>query len=45
MLLVAGLPVFTVAEVGLAVKVKSTTLTVTIAVWTRDPLVPVTVTV
>ena len=31
--------------VGLAVSVKSCTLTVTIVVWVRDPLVPVTVTV
>lgn len=28
-----------------AVRVKSVTLMVTIAVWTRDPLVPITVTV
>ncbi len=43
--LMAEIPVFTVAEVGLAVKVKSVTLTVAIALCDRDPLAPVTVTV
>jgi hypothetical protein len=39
-------PRLTVIEVGLAVMVKSTTLTVMVAVeWESDPLVPVTVTV
>jgi hypothetical protein len=34
-----------VTLVGLAVTVKSLTVTVTVAEWVRDPLVPVTVTV
>ncbi len=38
-------PWTTVRLVGLAVSVKSWTLTVTIVVWVRDPLVPATVTV
>jgi len=42
---VALAPATTVALVGLAVTVKSLTVTVTVAVWDRAPLVPVTVTV
>jgi hypothetical protein len=43
--LVAEPPCATVMLLGLHVSVKSSTLTVTIVVWVRDPLVPVTVTV
>jgi hypothetical protein len=35
----------TVVEAGLAEIVKSCTVSVTVAEWDRDPLVPVTVTV
>lgn len=42
---VAVAPAATVALVGLAVTVKSFTVTVTVAEWDREPLVPVTVTV
>ncbi len=42
---VAGAPVFTLTLVGLAVIVKSFTVTVTAAVWISEPLAPVTVTV
>jgi len=43
---VADAPAFTVKVVGLAVMVKSTTLTVIVpVVWDRVPLIPVTVTV
>jgi hypothetical protein len=38
-------PTFIVLLVGFAVIVKSWTVTVTVAVWVRLPLVPVTVTV
>jgi hypothetical protein len=38
-------PARTVTLVGLAVTVKSFTVTVTVAEWDRLPLVPVTVTV
>ena len=42
---VAAVPALTATLVGLAVTVKSVTITVTVAVWVSDPLVPVTVTV
>ena len=42
---VAGDPVLAFAVVGLAVTLKSWTVTVTVAVWTSTPLVPVTVAV
>ncbi len=42
---VPAIPALTVTLVGLAVTVKSLTVTVTVAVWVREPLVPVTVTV
>jgi hypothetical protein len=42
---VAAVPAVVVTEVGLAVTVKSVTVTVTVAVWDIEPLVPVTVTV
>ncbi len=42
---VAAVPAVVVTDVGLAVTVKSVTLTVTVAVCDREPLVPVTVTV
>ena len=42
---VAVAPATTVALVGLAVTVKSFTVTVTVTEWDREPLVPVTVTV
>jgi hypothetical protein len=41
MLLVAGLPVFAVTSVGLAVRVKSWTFTVTIVEWDSTVVVPV----
>ncbi len=42
---VAAVPTFTLTLVGLAVTVKSMTVTVTVAEWDSAPLVPVTVTV
>ncbi len=42
---VAVAPATAVTLVGLAVTVKSVTVTVTVVEWTIDPLVPVTVTV
>ncbi len=42
---VAAEPAFAAILVGLAVTVKSRTVTVTVAVLVREPLVPVTVTV
>ena len=42
---VRATPVFPVTLVGLAAMVKSVTVSVTVAVWVRLPLVPVTVTV
>ena len=42
---VAAVPALTLTLVGLAVTVKSLTVTVTVAECVRDPLVPVTVTV
>ena len=42
---VAAAPTLMVAVVGLAATVKSFTVTVTVAEWDREPLVPVTVTV
>jgi hypothetical protein len=42
---VAVPPTLIDAEVGLALIVKSWTMNVTVAVWVKDPLVPVTVTV
>ena len=42
---VAAVPTLTLAVVGLAVTEKSVTMKVTVAVWDRVPLVPVTVTV
>jgi len=42
---VAVAPATMVALVGLAVTVKSFTVTVTVTEWDREPLVPVTVTV
>ena len=42
---VAAVPTLTATVVGLAVTVKSMTVTVTVAEWDRAPLVPVTVTV
>ena len=42
---VAEDPALALATVGLAVTLKSWTVTVTVAVWTSTPLVPVTVTV
>lgn len=42
---VAAVPAVVVTAVGLTVTVKSVTVYVTVAVWTADPLVPVTVTV
>ena len=44
-ILLPDVPWTTVMLVGLAVNVKSCTLTVTIALWDNAPLVPVTVTV
>ncbi len=41
----AAVPALTLTLVGLAVTVKSFTVTVTVAEWDREPLVPVTVTV
>jgi len=45
MVLLPELPCAIETDVGLAVIVKSWTFTVTIVLWVRDPLVPVTVTV
>jgi len=42
---VAAVPAVVVTAVGLAVTEKSVTATVTVAVWVRLPLVPVTVAV
>jgi hypothetical protein len=42
---VPATPTVVLTVVGLAVSVKSCTVTVTVAVWVNDPLVPVTVTV
>ncbi len=42
---VAAVPTVVVTDVGLAVTVKSFTVTVTVAECDREPLVPVTVTV
>ena len=42
---VAAVPALTATVVGLAVTEKSVTVYVTVAVWDRLPLVPVTVTV
>ena len=42
---VAAAPAKALTLVGLALTVKSVTVTATVAVWTIDPLVPVTVTV
>ena len=42
---VAAVPALTVTLVGLAAIVKSWTMKVTVALWLRLPLVPVTVTV
>jgi hypothetical protein len=42
---VMAVPAVVVNDVGLAVTVKSVTVTVTVAEWDRLPLVPVTVTV
>ena len=39
---VAGVLTVVVTAVGLAVTVKSWTMNVTVAVWDREPLVPVT---
>jgi len=41
----AAVPEVVVTDVGLAVRVKSLTVTATVAVRVRPPLVPVTVTV
>jgi len=40
-----AVPALAVTVVGAAVTVKSRIVTVTVAVWVREPLVPVTVTV
>jgi len=42
---VPAVPALAVTVVGAAVTVKSRIVTVTVAVWVREPLVPVTVTV
>jgi len=42
---VAAVPADVVTDVGLAVTVKSCTVTVTVEEWDKEPLVPVTVTV
>jgi hypothetical protein len=42
---VAAVPTVVVTAVGLAATVKSWIVNVTVAVWVREPLVPVTVTV
>ena len=42
---VTAVPELVATLVGLAVTVKSRMFTVTVAVWVREPLVPVTVTV